>query len=125
MRRTALSTAWVLAAVAAGVFSTGTRSTLLVPAAHAQNIQGMRTVSGSVTSQESDQVPGATVFLRDEKTKTIRSYTTDSKGHFNFAQVAMVDDYDLWAEKDGKKSETKTVSSWDARTDFITSLKLK
>jgi hypothetical protein len=34
-------------------------------------------------------------------------------------------DFDLWAEKDGKKSAIKTVSSWDARKDFISDLKLK
>jgi hypothetical protein len=37
----------------------------------------------------------------------------------------MTDDYDLWAEKEGKKSPTKTVSNWDARKEFSTELKFK
>jgi hypothetical protein len=37
----------------------------------------------------------------------------------------MAEDYDLWAEKDGKKSATRTVSSWDSRADFECELKLK
>jgi hypothetical protein len=34
-------------------------------------------------------------------------------------------DFDLWAEKDGKKSAAKTVSSWDDRKEFVSELKLK
>jgi hypothetical protein len=37
----------------------------------------------------------------------------------------MAEDYDLWAEKDGKKSPTKTVSSWDSRKEYVNDLKLK
>jgi hypothetical protein len=37
----------------------------------------------------------------------------------------MAEDYELWAEKDGKKSTVKTVSQWDARKEFETELKLK
>jgi hypothetical protein len=37
----------------------------------------------------------------------------------------MVEDYELWAEKGGKKSPTKTVSSWDTRKAFVSDLKLK
>jgi hypothetical protein len=37
----------------------------------------------------------------------------------------MAEDFDLWAEKDGHKSAVKTVSSWDARKDYISDLKLK
>jgi hypothetical protein len=37
----------------------------------------------------------------------------------------MAEDYDLWAEKGGKKSAVKTVSTWDSRKAFISDLKLK
>ena len=92
--------------------------------AHAQNL-GERTVSGTVFDSSSNPVQGATVFLKNEKTKTIRSFTSLANGHFYFAQVDKAQDFDLWAEKNGKKSEVKTVSSWDDRTQFVTVLKLK
>jgi hypothetical protein len=96
----------------------------LAPAAWGQNI-GERTVSGTVLNESSQPVVGATVFLKNEKTKSIRSYISSANGHFHFAQVDMSVDFDLWAEKDGRKSATKTVSSWDDRKDFISDLKLK
>ena len=95
-----------------------------VGVAHAQNL-GQRNVAGLVVDANSAPVQSATVFLKNQKTKSIRSYTSSSNGSFRFTQVTMTDDYDLWAEKDGKKSPTKTVSSWDARKDFQTELKLK
>jgi hypothetical protein len=125
MPRARVLAGWVLAVVVVAAFSVAPRGGLLTPSASAQNIQGMRTVKGAVVSADSNPVPAATVFLENQKSKSIRSYTSDSKGHFNFAQVTMVDDYDIWAEKDGKKSATKTVSSWDARAEFVTDLKLK
>jgi hypothetical protein len=70
-------------------------------------------------------VLGATVFIRNLKTKSIRSYTSTANGHYYFAQVNKSEDYELWAEKDGKKSAVKTVSSWDARSEFVSELKLK
>jgi hypothetical protein len=92
--------------------------------AQAQNL-GERVVSGAVLEEDSSPVVGATVFLKNEKTKAIRSYTTTAMGHYYFAQVNMAQDFDLWAEKGGKKSATKTVSSWDTRKEFVTDLKLK
>jgi hypothetical protein len=111
--------------IASGAVPLGTRGTLAAPAAWGQNIVGQRTVSGTVLSPDSQPVVGATVFLKNEKTKAIRSYTSTADGHFHFAQIDMSEDFDLWAEKDGKKSAVKTVSSWDARKDFISDLKLK
>jgi hypothetical protein len=96
----------------------------LSAAAHAQNL-GQRSVAGLVVDDSSAPVHGATVFLKNTKTKAIRSYTSSTDGRFRFAQVSMSDDYDLWAEKAGKKSATKTVSSWDARKEFQTELKIK
>ena len=73
----------------------------------------------------STPVAGATVFLKDLKSKNIRSYTTTERGRFRFAQVNMAEEHELWAEKDGKKSAVKTVSSWDTRKAFEVELKLK
>jgi hypothetical protein len=92
--------------------------------AQAQNM-GQRVVMGAVVDANSSPVTGATVFLRDLKSKTIRSYSTTEKGRFRFAQVNMAEDHELWAEKNGKKSAVKTVSSWDARKEFEVELKLK
>ena len=112
-------------ACAAGLVPVTQHSGIFVaPMAQAQNI-GRRTVSGAVVDGSTGPVPGATVFLKNLKTKAIRSYTATSNGRFTFAQVNMSEDYDLWAEKDGKKSATKTVSSWDARKEFETELKMK
>jgi hypothetical protein len=92
--------------------------------AQAQNI-GQRVVLGKVVDSDSATVTGATVFLQNLKSKSIRSYTTEGDGRFRFTQVNMADDYDLWAEKTGKKSATKSVSSWDSRKEFECELKLK
>jgi hypothetical protein len=112
----------VFAALAAGVVPVGTRGPL--PQAQAQNL-GQRVVMGTVVDANTAAVAGATVFLRNTKTKSIRSYTSSKDGRFRFAQVNMTEDYDLWAEKEGKKSAIKTVSSWDARKEFETELKFK
>lgn len=120
--RARLLTGAALAALALGIVPLASR--MCVPVAQAQNF-GQRVVNGIVLDAGSDVVSGATVFLRNIKTKAIRSYTSTKDGHFRFAQVNMTDDYDLWAEKDGKKSATKTISSWDTRKDIQTEIKLK
>ncbi len=118
-----------IAALAAGVFPMGPHSGQggfsLGPAeAQAQNL-GQRVVFGFVVDANSKPVAGATVFLKYLKTKSIRSFTAEADGKFRFTQVNMAEDYELWAEKDGKKSAVKTVSQWDARKDFESDLKLK
>ncbi len=111
-----------MGALALGV---GPVARLACPAAQAQQNYGQRVVEGTVQDADSADVAGATVFLRNTKTKAIRSYTSAKDGRFRFVQVNMSDDCDLWAEKDGKKSPTKTVSSWDTRKDVQEILKLK
>ena len=115
----------VFVALAAGLVPLAYQGTLIgPPMAHAQNL-GQRVVSGKVIDDSSAPLAGATVFLKNLKTKAIRSYATAADGKFRFAQVSMMDDHELWAEKDGKKSAVKTVSTWDTRTEFECELKVK
>jgi hypothetical protein len=125
MSRSASMSVVVLAVLAFGMLPISSPGGLIGPAvAHAQNI-GQRVVKGTVVNAKSEPLSGAIVFLQNQKTKTIRSYTSDTQGHFNFAQVDMTQDFNLWAEKGGKKSATKVVSSWDARKNFVVELKIK
>jgi hypothetical protein len=112
------------AVFAALAFGTVSFAGFLTPASHAQNL-GQRVVHGTVVDADSAAVTGATVFLRNSKNKSIRSYTSTNDGRFRFVQVNMSEDYDLWAEKEGKKSAIKVVSSWDTRKEFECELKLK
>ena len=127
--RTVLLAGMAFAALAVGVVPTGSLGRTGGPmvglaVAEAQNM-GQRVVSGFVEDESSTPIAGATVFLKDLKTKSIRSYTSAADGKFRFTQVNMAEDYELWAEKDGKKSAVKTVSSWDARKEFVCELRLK
>jgi len=94
------------------------------PIAQAQNL-GQRSVGGWVVDANSAHLIGATIFLKDLKTKSIRSYTSAADGKFRFAQVNMTEDHELWAEKDGKKSAVRSISSWDTRKEVEYELKVK
>ena len=123
--RTSLLSGVVCAALAAGVVPIGPIGFVFGPArVQAQNL-GQRVVTGRVVGASSAPVADATVFLKNLKTKSIRSYTSDTAGKFRFTQVNMAEDQELWAEKDGKKSAVKTVSSWDTRKELDCELVLK
>jgi hypothetical protein len=129
VNRTGCTAGMAFAVVAAGLLflppGGGAGGSALGPfSAQAQNF-GERVVMGDVVDARSSPVSGATVFLKSLKSKSIRSFTSTAKGRFQFSQVNMTEDYELWAEKDGRKTATKTVSSWDARKAYETELKMK
>ncbi len=115
---------FVTGALAMAVMVVVAAGSVVTRDAAAQNI-GQRTVAGAVVNDGGTVQMGATVFLKNIKTKAIRSYTTTADGHFRFTQVSMTDDHEVWAELNGKKSAVKTVSSWDARKLYECELKLK
>lgn len=90
----------------------------------AQNFS-RRDIEGIVVDSHDQTVSGATVFLEDLKTKNIRSFTSTEKGDFRFAQIGMIDDYQVWAQKGKLKSSAKGISSFDSRTELHFELKLK
>jgi hypothetical protein len=125
LSRAGLLAGAVFVALAMGLIPANPRSEAIgAQAALAQNL-GQRVVEGKVLDSSSAAVSGATIFLKNLKSKSIRSYTSENDGRFRFTQVNMADDYDLWAEKGSQKSATKTVSSWDTRTDVQYDLRLK
>lgn len=86
----------------------------------------LRTVRGVVADKASeDPVPSAVVFLKNTRTNAVRSYIADEEGSYRFSGLDPNVDYEIHAEKDGAKSGTRTVSSFDNKKEIIINLKLE
>jgi hypothetical protein len=94
------------------------------PFAEAQNF-GQRVIQGKVLDESDAAVAGATVYLENLKNRDVKTFSSTGDGSFRFAQVGMIDDYEVWAEKGKKKSAVKTISSFDSRKEVDFDLKLK
>lgn len=125
LNRTKLAAGVALSLLAVVLLPIGLRSGNAEPFAAQAQALGFRVVSGFVSDANGNSVVGATVFLKDVKSRNIRSYSSTNKGLFRFASVNMTEDHELWAEKDGKKSAVKSISTWDARKEIEVELRLK
>ena len=102
----------------------GTLGSLAVVAPIAVAQQAQRAVQGKVVDKEDAGLKGATVYLKDGHTLSVRSYIATDDGSFRFGQLAQNTDYELWAEANGKKSPVKNLSSFDSRPTFNINLKI-
>ena len=84
----------------------------------------LRTVRGVVTDKSETPIPASVVFLKSTRTNAVRSYITDENGNYRFSGLDPNADYEIHAEKDGAKSQTRTVSSFDSRKDIVLNLKM-
>ena len=85
----------------------------------------LRTVRGVVMEKSESPVPSAVVFLKNSRTNAVRSYISDEAGNYRFSGLDPNADYEIHAEKDGAKSQTRTVSSFDGRKDIVLNLKVE
>ena len=91
-------------------------------AASAQTKQ--RVVTGRIVDEHDQPVANAVVYLKDTRTLTVKSYLAAPDGTYRFGQLSATTDYELWAEAGGKKSKTRSISSYDTKNDFHIDLKI-
>jgi len=90
----------------------------------AQQSQTQRVVEGKVVDEAGNGLKGATVFLKDTHSLSVKSYIASDDGSFHFGQLTQTVDYEVWAERNGKKSSVKNISSFDTRKAFNLTLKI-
>jgi len=84
----------------------------------------LRTVHGVVEDKSENPVSGSVVFLKNMRTNAVRSNYTDDTGSYRFSGLDPNADYEIHAEKEGAKSQTRTISSFDSRKDIVLNLKM-
>jgi Carboxypeptidase regulatory-like domain len=84
----------------------------------------LRTVRGVVMDKSESPISGSVVFLKNARTNSVRSNYTDDTGNYRFSGLDPNADYEVHAEKDGAKSPTRTISSFDSRKEIDLNLKI-
>ena len=84
-----------------------------------------RTLSGRVFSGHDEPLQKAIVYLKNTKTLAIKTYITDPDGSYRFPGLSTNVDYEVYAELQGARSDTKTLSGFDSRKQATITLKIK
>lgn len=83
-----------------------------------------RTLTGQVTDKADAPIPGAIVYLQNTRTQAVKTFITDNTGNYRFSSLSPNVDYQVRAEFQGHKSDTKTLSSFDSRSNVVMHLKI-
>jgi len=85
----------------------------------------LKTVRGVVLDKSDNPVQSAVVFLKDTHSNQVRSNITNEQGEYRFSGLDPNAEYELYAEKEGAKSQTRNISSFESRMDIVLNLKLQ
>lgn len=87
-----------------------------------KNQPQVRNVNGQVFSKSDSPLSEAVVYLKNTKTLTIKTFITEKDGGYRFPGLSPNVDYEIYADYQGQKSPTKTISSFDNRTNMTLNL---
>jgi hypothetical protein len=84
-----------------------------------------RTLLGHVLDDREQPLPKAIVYLKNTKSLAIKTYISEPDGTFRFSGLSANIDYEVYAEHEGARSDVKTLSGFDSRTQVNMTLKIK
>jgi hypothetical protein len=83
-----------------------------------------RLVFGKVLDPQDNPLPDAVVYLTNTRTRAIKTYIVGNDGSYRFPALSTAVDYEIYAQYKGRKSETKSVSQFDDRSQVYLDLKI-
>ena len=83
-----------------------------------------RLLFGKVLDPQDNPVPDAVVYVTNTRTRSVKTYIVGKDGSYRFPALSSAIDYEVYAQFDGKKSDTKSVSQFDYRSQVYLVLKV-
>ena len=83
-----------------------------------------RLLFGKVLDPQDSPLPDAVVYLTNTRTRTVKTYIVSQEGTYRFPALSYSTDYEVYAQYKGKKSDTKSVSQFDDRSQVYLDLKI-
>jgi hypothetical protein len=83
-----------------------------------------RLLLGKVLDQGDNPLPDAVVYLTNSRTRAIKSYIVGQDGTYRFPALSTAVDYQVYAQYKGHKSETKSISQFDDRSQVYLDLRI-
>jgi len=83
-----------------------------------------RTLSGRVLDRQDAPLVNAVVYLTNTRTRSVKTYIVGGDGAYRFPSLSPNIDYEVYAQFNGHKSDTKTVSQFDNRQQVNINLKI-
>lgn len=84
-----------------------------------------RTLTGVVLGKSDTPVSNAVVYLKNMKSLVLKTVIAGNDGSYNFPELSPNVDYEVYAQREGKKSATKTLSQFDDRQNANIVLRIK
>lgn len=84
-----------------------------------------RTLTGVVLSKSDAPVSNAVVYLKNMKSLAVKTVIAGNDGSYHFPELSPNVDYEVYAQREGKKSATKTLSQFDDRQNANIVLRIK
>ena len=74
-----------------------------------------RLLTGKVLDKQDNPVTDAVVYVTDTRTRAVKTYIVGPDGTYRFPALATNVDYEIYAQSNGKTSDTKRMSQFDDR----------
>jgi hypothetical protein len=83
-----------------------------------------RLLTGKVTGKQDQALVNAVVYLSNTRTRAVKSFIVGPDGVYRFPALSPNIDYEVYAQHEGHKSDTKTVSQFDTRPNVNINLRI-
>lgn len=83
-----------------------------------------RLLYGKVLDPQDNPLPDAVVYITNTRTRAVKTYIVGADGSYRFPALSAAVDYEVYAQYKGKKSDTKSVSQFDDRSQVYLDLKV-